>query len=318
MSANPPTITPPTRPLRAGEIEVLESIYAHRLLTTHQLWELHTPAGETRDPSWMRHIVAHLRRRGLVRSTRWRGDRQLRCWYVTEAGADTIEAVTTRLRSRRVLLTADGAAGMHQSHTLAVNDVGIAFATWAKTLGHECGHLAWENEVAHRIGDGNRGVRGGDLLVADAMLHYAALVGGRTTLLYRFVELDRATMSVQELGEKLRRYVTYETYVPRDAHDGRPAWQQRYPGMPGVVLVLTGKPRRLLERRRAMLFAVCHLDPTIREAIDQGRAPSVSVVLLEDLQREGPFAGVFLRPGAPDTPVNVIGRPVPATGTKAS
>lgn len=300
----------PKRPLRENELEVLESIYAHRLLTTHQLWELHIPAGETRTHAWMRGIVAHLRTRGLARSTRRRGDTPLLCWYVTEAGADVIESVTTRLRTRRVLLTELGAAGMHQSHTLAVNAVGIAFATWAKQLGHECGHLAWENEVAHRIGDGRGGVRGGDLLVADAVLHYAAYVRGRTTLLYRFVELDRATMSVQELGEKLRRYVTYASYVPRDADDGRPAWQLRYPGMPGVLLVLTGKPRHLLERRRQMVHAMCQLDPMVRDA----DTPAISVVLLEDLQREGPFAGVFRRVDAPHTPVDVIGRPVePAT-----
>lgn len=318
MSADMPTIPRPARPLRENEVEALESIYAHRLLTTHQLWELHTPAGEDRTKTWMRGIVAHLRQRGLARSVRRRGARQrLQCWYVTEAGADMIESVTTRLRTRRVLLTEDGAAGMHQSHTVAVNDVGIAFSTWAKRLGHECGHLAWENEVAHRIGDGNRGVRGGDLLVADAVLHYAALVAGRVTLLYRFVELDRATMSVQELGEKLRRYVTYDRYMPRNTDDDQPAWQARYPGMPGVMIVLTGKPRHLLQRRREMLFALCQLDPMIRNA----PRPSFSVTLLEDLQHQGPFAGVFYRPDAPDTPVDVIGRPVPAiepaTGMKA-
>lgn len=315
MSDTPAAPAPPhpKRSLRETELEVLESLYAHRLLTTHQLCELHTPPGQTREGSWMRRIVAYLRTRGLAASTRRRGDTPLRCWYVTEAGAEVIESVTTRLRTRRVLLTEDGAAGMHQSHTLAVNDVGIAFSTWAKRLGHECGHLAWENEVAHRIGDGRGGVRGGDLLVADAMLHYAAYARGRTTLLYRFVELDRATMSVQELGEKLRRYVTYADYVPRDAADGRPAWQLRYPGMPGVLLVLTGKPRHLLERRRQMVFALAQLDPMLQDA----DRPTISVVLLEDLQRQGPFAGVFRRVDAPHTPVDVVGRPVGEPSTKA-
>ena len=300
----------PARPLREVELEVLESVYAHRLMTTTQLRQLHTPAGETRNSRWMQQIVAYLHRRGFLAWVWRRGKGRLLCWYATETGADAIEAAGAGPRTRRVLVTADGAAGMLQSHTLAVNDVGVAFADWARRLGHECGHLAWENEVAHRIGDRHRGVRGGDLLVADALLHYAANVRGRVTLIYRFVELDRATMSTQDVGEKLRRYVRYSSYVTKDSRDGREAWRDRYPGLPGVLLVLAGKPRARLQARRQMLFGMCRIDPLIRTAA----APAISVVLLEDLQRHGPFAGVFYRPGAPDVTVDLLGRDVATPG----
>lgn len=294
------------QPLRALELEVLESVYVHRLLTTHQLHRLHTPAGQTRGRQWIHATCSRLRRRGLIAAVRRQGRSRLHCWYATEAGADAVEAAAPGLLGRRVLPTPEGAAGMLQSHTLAVNDVGVAFASWAKRLGHECGHLGWTNEVAHRIGD-RRGTGAGDLLVADALLHYAANLAGRVTLVYRFVELDRATMATQAIGAKLRRYVAYGRYIPKD-RDGREAWRDRYPALPGVLLVLASKPRPALLARQQMITGLCHLDPVIRDAA----GPPIAITLLEDLQRHGPFAGVFCRPAAPDRPVDLLGRPTPA------
>lgn len=293
----------PTRPLRPTELEVLESVHAHRLLTTSQLRQLHTPPGEIRQERWMQRIVAHLRDRELIASVGRHGTPRLACWYATERGADAIEAAGTPPAGRRVRVTPDGADGMLQSHTLAVNDVGIAFAAWARHHGHECGRLAWEHEVAHRISDRRAAKSDGDWLVADALLHYALDDRGRIALVYRFIELDRATMSPQDVGEKLRRYIRYARYQPKDSPSGRLAWQDRYPGLPGVLVVLTGKPAARLQSRRDMLVALCRLDPVIRDA----EAPAISLCLLEDLQRHGPFAGIFTRPDA-DEPVNLLGR----------
>ena len=296
------TASTPSRPLRPTELDVLESVHAHRLLTTQQLHQLHTPPGQTRQERWMQRIVAHLRGRGLIASVGRHGTPRLACWYATERGADAIEVANPRPGGRRVLVTPDGADGMLQSHTLAVNDVGIAFATWAARHGHECGPLAWEHEVAHRISDRRPGA-GGDWLVADALLHYALADRGRIALIYRFVELDRATMAPQEVGDKLRRYVRYGRYVAKDSPHGRPAWQERYPGLPGVLVVLTGKPRPRLEARRDMLVALCRLDPVIREA----DAPAISICLLTDLQNHGPFSPIFIR-AQEDAPVDLLGR----------
>lgn len=303
--------TTASRPLRPTELDALESIHAHRLLTTTQLHRLHTPAGETRQDRWMQRIVAHLRDRDLVASVGRHGNPRLACWYATQRGADAIEAAGTG-PGRRVLVTPDGADGMLQSHTLAVNDVGIALATWARRLGHECGPLAWEHEVAHRISDTRPGAAGhGDWLIADALVHYALRDRGRIALIYRFLELDRATMSPQDVGEKLRRYVRYARYTPKDSRTGRPAWQDRYPGLPGVLVVLTGKPRPRLDARRDMLIALCRLDPAIRDA----DAPAISICLLADLQQHGPFAAIFTRPDE-DEPVDLLGRAGEVSGTE--
>lgn len=304
-----------TRPLRDLELDVLESAYTHRLLSTLQLRELHTPPGHTRGLRWMQQIAAHLHRRGLLDWVRHRDHPGLNCWYVTAEGADVVEAAGPHVGARRMLLTPDSAGGMLQRHTLAVNDVGIAFVRWAGRHGHDCDHRSWRHEVAHRTSDQPGR---GELLVADALLHYAMHTRGRTTLVYRFVELDRATMTVQQLGDKLRRYVRYATYRPRQPDDAGLAWRRRYPGLPGVVVVLDGKPRHLLERRLAMLAAVARVDPVLRDA----DAPTISLALLEDLQRHGPFAGVLRRLQAPDQPIDLLGQavtdlgePLAATGT---
>jgi hypothetical protein len=294
-----------TRPLRDLELDVLESIYTHRLLTTVQLRQLHTPAGETRGLRWMQRVTAHLHRRGLLDWVRHRDQPRLNCWYTTGEGADVIDAAGAGRAGRRVLLTPESAGGMLQRHTLAVNDTGIAFSRWARRHGHDCDHRSWRHEVAHRVADGPAG---GELLVADAVLHYAVHAKGRTTLVYRFIELDRATMTVQQLGEKLRGYVRYAGYRPRHPDEASLGWRRRYPGLPGVVVVLDGKPRPVLERRAAMLAAMARVDPLLRDA----EAPTIVMCLLEDLQEHGPFAGVFRCIQAPRETVDLLGRERPA------
>lgn len=126
-------------------------------------------------------------------------------------------------------------------------------------------------------------------------------------LISRFVELDRATMSTQEVGAKLRRYIAYARYTPKDRDRGAEAWRQRYPALPGVLVVLAGAPHARLLARRQTLLALCHLDPVIRDAA----APTIAISLLADLQTHGPFAGIFHRPGEGDQPVDLLARPTP-------
>lgn len=291
---------PRVRPLRDVEIEVLESLAVHRLLTTRQLWTLFR-RDDPLSVRWMQRVAAALHKRSAIDWVRHREDPRLRCWFLTEVGAELLDQAGRHRRfPRRTLITPDMAAGMLQRHTLAVNDVGIAFAMWARKLGHECDALAWEHEVPHRTSDSAADIAG--LLIVDALLHYTATADRRTMLISRFIELDRATMPVQYVGEKLRRYVAYATYVP--AGGAQPAWQQRYPGLPGLIVVLTGRPRDELLRRRAAIRAQCQVDPVLRDAT----APTISIVLLEDLEAQGPFARVFWRPTDPDAPVDLVGR----------
>lgn len=289
------------RPLGSTELSVLESIVVHRLLTTGQLQRLHTPTGQTRSARWMQQIVAKLRHDGLVTGVHRKGSRRLQCWFATPHGNDVAAGAANAVSQRVVQVTEAGAIGQLQSHTLAVNEVGLAFVTAAKEHGHECGPLAWEHEIAHQISD-PQPRRHRELLIADALLHYAAIDGHNSVLLSRFIELDRATMSVQDVAAKLRRYVRFATYVPSDAR--APAWQVSYPQLPGVIVVLTGRDSDQLRRRRRLLIAAWQVDRVLAASA----GPSVSIVMLEDLRQHGPWAPIFVRPSTPDQPVDVIGR----------
>lgn len=145
--------------------------------------------------------------------------------------------------------------------------------------------------------------------MADAVLYYTSYEpeGYPTSLMYYFLELDRATTTVQQLGEKLRRYAAFSRYVPGGSTHGRPAWQDHYPVLPTVCFVLTGKPRHLLEHRRQMLASLSRHDRMLAGTIDRNRNPSVCTVSLEDLQQHGPWAGVFRFLDGPETPVTITG-----------
>jgi hypothetical protein len=267
--------------------EIVESVYQHRLLSTNQIHALHTPGSSKR---WTQLVLAELRRTGLLAcSTRPGG---LRLWYATELGAETVEAATAnRAETRRRLLSPEQAAGALQAHTLAVNDVGIAFVKAARERGDECGWFAWRHEIAHPLG--RVPGRGFEWLIADALLSYQQHhPDGTTSFHYRFVELDRATMQTELLAAKLARYARLHRNAPPRARGGSevlPYWTADYPVFPSVLLVLAGKPRPVLERRRRTVLA---LAARHREL---SATPEVHIAccLLQDLTAHGPFAAVF-------------------------
>lgn len=296
--------TPRTRSFAPVAPEILESISQHRLLSTPQIHELHTPTATMR---WTQQVLADLAHANLLRSIGTRSRPPTKVWFLTSDGHDTV-ASAPRLETRRIQVTPEGAAGQLQAHTLAVNDVGVAFARAARDRGDECGALAWRHEIAHPIGSGGgRGARGGDLVIADAVLHYT-LYGDTIGLLTRFVELDRATMPMEELATKLRRYARLYQYLPEGARD--PSWRALYPhDFPAVLLVFTGKDRRILERRMSTLLALLARDLEVSAA--DGLV--IYCTLLEDLMAEGPFGPIFLRHDDPSSYVDWLGTPEPAT-----
>ena len=268
-------------PLRAVEVAILASLYQHRLLATRQVHALHTPDASLR---FAQRRLAGLERRGYARHANASHGRRL--WYLTAAGARHAEA-TSELDVPRRLLEPDSAAGPLQAHTLAVNDVGIAFVHAARARGDECGPLGWRHEVAHPAGPA-RGRRGTELLIADAVLTYLVNADGVARALeYRFVELDRATLPVDRLVAKLARYARMSTYTPKGAAE--PAWNAHYPTLPALLLVLDGGTRRALERRRDAVTAVAGGVAEIQAA----RGLSASIGLLADLREHGPFAPIF-------------------------
>jgi Replication-relaxation len=100
----------------------------------------------------MQRVLSELAREGLVAFASGRGS--LRVWHVTEAGAELAETSPDRVKERRKLLDAREAAGVLQAHTLAVNEVGIAFLRAARERGVELTPASWQPASANASAPG--------------------------------------------------------------------------------------------------------------------------------------------------------------------
>ncbi len=163
----------------------------------------------------------------------------LRAWYLTEAGADLAESIPDRGEDRRKVLDACQASGPLQAHTLAVNEVGLAFLRAARERGDEFSAPSWRHEVAHPIGPAP-GMRRGELLITDAVFAYLLVAEHEVRFQYRFLELDRGTMPLDKLARKLARYARLYRFRPRAQHRGEerppPAWEAHYPAFPAILV----------------------------------------------------------------------------------
>ena len=276
------TARPESHALPAVAGDVLESLYEHRLLSTHQIHRMHTPKSGLR---WTRTILAGLRRHGLVDFVRV-ADGDGSVYFLTSRGAHTVELISTRTTASRKLITPDQAAGPLRAHTLAVNETGIAFMQAARQQGDEFGALAWKHEIAHPTGARK-------LLIADALLTYLQYVAeGEFLFHYRLLELDRATLPVEKLAAKLASYTRLYRYTT--ATQKEPSWRARYEVFPDVICVLAGdNTTNALERRLQSVLALCSEDRDLQETPEVG----VSICLLDDLSQRGPFAAIWRRPG---------------------
>lgn len=286
--------------LGATGVEVLESLNQHRLLSTAQVHELHMPAASKR---WAQHQLARLRATGLAATAPLAGRGLL--WHLTERGVDAAETIPSRAETRRKVITPEQAAGPLQEHTIAVNDVGLAFVRAARERGDDCGPFAWRHEVAHSLGP-PPGRRTGEQLIADAVLDYQLAEGeGRASIAYRFVELDRANRSAADLARRIGRYARlHRRKIPAEGGRGSVAlWERLYPVFPAVLVVLAGRPRDRLEERRRMVLALCRQDPDLADSPEV----EVSICLLADLDAEGPFAPICRTAAEPEEPVDWLG-----------
>jgi hypothetical protein len=290
---------PPTSGLPSKAIEIVASVAQHRALSEQQVREIHMPRVRKR---WGQRVMARLGEAGLLDFAQTSGTPQ-RLWFATEEGirrameAGALEDEPRTFRAAEV-------AGPLQAHTVAVNDAAICFLLAARDRGDDFGPMSWEHEVPHPLNRAGRGRRRRTLF-ADAVLTYLRLTDAEVVIEQRFLELDRATMSVHRLAAELGRYA--RLYRAKGAGD-LPLWRPWYPSFPPVLCILAGDQetvsRAVLERRRNATIAMLRSDP------DLSRTPKVkiSIGLAEDLVEQGPFAPIFLRPDKAEA-VNWLGEP---------
>lgn len=302
MSIRPPH----DRPLPPIAPAMLSSLYQHRLLSTIQLHALHTPDTKI---GWTQRVLRLLADRGLVDRVQAPGT--LSHWFLTETGADAVETAGPRAESRRRLNTRAQAEGPLRAHTLAVNEVGVAFVKAARERGEECSADSWRHEIAHQIAPA-RGRRPAELVIADALLTYLQVEADGTIVLHqRWIELDRGTARpADQLASKITRYTRLRHYTPPGTTE--PAWRNHYRSFPHLLIVLADQPPQRVRQRIARTLALYHSDP----AKDQLGTIPVLFVTLEELTCHGPFAAIFIAAEQPDKPVNWLGQSTNQTGTR--
>ncbi|MGH2904719.1 MAG: replication-relaxation family protein [Solirubrobacteraceae bacterium] len=293
------------RPLPPIAPAILASLYQHRLLSTTQLHALHTPDDGL---GWTRRVLRLLSDRELVERVQTPGT--LSHWFLTDAGADAVETAGPRAEPRRRVPTRAQAEGPLRAHTLAVNDVGVAFVKAAREHGDECSPDSWRHEIAHTISQW-RGRRPTELVIADALLSYLQVdKDGAITLHQRFIELDRGTARpAEQLASKITRYTKLRYYTPPRtddrAQEPEPLWRSSYRSFPHLLIVLADQPPQRIRQRIQRTLALHHSDPAKKHL---GEIP-LSFVLLADLAQQGPFAPIFITAEEPEQPRDWLGQP---------
>ncbi len=243
-------------------------------------------------------LLAALGREGLADHAVGLGAQ--RVWFATSRGIEALRAAGA-LEGEPPLLDRRSAAGRLMAHTLAVNDVGVAFMGAARERGEEFGPLSWRHEIAHAMNAGRR--RRHRTKIADAVLTYLRAEAGDTVVEQRFLELDRATRSVEGLAREL---ALYSKLRRAEAPDGGPLWRERYPAFPSVLCVLGGSRADLLRRRRDAVAAFVGSDPAVRSSPH----PAIRICLLEELCAVGPFAPILEEAREPGRAVDWLGSAV--------
>ena len=282
--------------------EALVCLYWHRLMSTEQVRRLVAP---TKPMRTVRHRLHAMRTANLIAYVH--RHHAPRTWYTTAAGAAEVEASGV-VDTRPYRLSSKTTAQLLSNHAIDVVETGLAFVEAARRYGHDCGPLSWTPEVAHRYREPV--ITGGarrDVVVPDAVLHYTLVGPDRRSQRTFFVELDRATMPVARLAQKLRTYVHYHDYVPgKPSGAGHPAWRERYPRFPRVLVVLSGAAEPVLERRLADLRARAQAMAAVALAEDR---VYILATTLERLRRDGPLAEIAISLlGSEAAPVSVFSR----------
>ncbi|MFJ9080328.1 replication-relaxation family protein [Streptomyces sp. NPDC102278] len=274
------------------DLRILQLLACTRVATPHQLHTWLTPIAT--DSSTIRKHLRGLAKDGLVAANE---KRRPHIWFLTDAGlsearrAGLAEHRTTTVTGEHV------AASPAFAHALAVTDTAIAFSRNLQPdteYGTALGEVGdWEVEVAHPLGAGG-------LLVPDAVLHLPY-----SNLPHAFLELDRATMSLGKLINKVAAYDRYRHYAHRPtgpsparasgaAPAGLPHWYTRYPRaaaqtkFPPLLIVLADKKKTTLDNRTADTLAGIR---TLRGI--HRRELAVGITTLPTLQEHGPLNPIW-------------------------
>jgi len=274
--------------------EILASLGEHRILSTDQVGAIHYP---DHSPRRTQQALAYLKQAGFADYAETRRSPR-RVWFLTDAGAYAV-ILAGEVKERPKVLTPKQAAGPLTAHTLGVNEVGISFLRAARERGDEFAPLSWRHEVAHPLNRGRGRARRS--LIADAVFTYVQPEHREIAVYQRFVEVDRATLSVERLVAELARYG--QLYRAREKQGGEPLWSYYYHSFPPVICALAGASREALNRRLDVARGLLAEHPALDRAYDV----EVYFCLLDDLKDRGPFAPVFRAVGEPDRVVNWIG-----------
>lgn len=273
--------------------EVIASLGEHRVLSTAQARAIHFPDRSLRRTQ---QVLAYLERSGLVAYAEARRAPR-RLWFLTERGADYV-LDAGEVERRPKILAPEQAAGPLRAHTLAVNEAGISFLRAARERGDDFGPLSWRHEIAHPLNRGRGRARRS--LIADAVLNYVRADERHITYEQRFIEVDRATLSVERLVAELARYG--QLCRARDK-SGKSLWGGHYPSLPPVICALAGASRKALIRRRDIAIVLLEGHPEL----DRAYAVRIYFCLLDDLTERGPFAPIFRAVGEPNGAVDWLG-----------
>jgi len=136
-------------------------------------------------------------------------------------------------------------------------------------------------------------------------------------LSYRFLELDRGTLPIEDLFAKLMRYVDlrrcWDDYWQADSRERErmPAWPSRYLAWPSLMVVFANPDRGSPRLSMKNVMTMCRHAPEIMR--DPGW---FFFALFDELVASGPFAAVFRRLHG-EALVNWLGEPAGVEGRGA-
>ncbi len=279
--------------------EILQGLCQHRLLSTPQIHALYMPGVSLR---YTQRILTELHQAELTERTHASHGAAL--WSPTTDGRAIARYTNPHRPPHRHHRALQPPAGLTRTHTLAVNETGIAFVNAARARHDECHALSWHHDVTHPIAP-IRGGRKDHLLITAALLTYIEIREGVAVPHQRFVELDCGTLGGERLAEKLAAYKLLHDDAPQTTGQRRTGWRSRYRTFPGVLVVLAAQHPTTIQRRIQTLTALWHTDLATQHL------PIIPMhfVTLEQLTRHGPYAPIFTSANQPGQPQNWLGEP---------